>query len=84
MKVKCYIFSGYKQRNNVFLVYLVGKLQQDGYGWCIFKLKCQNKQDTADVFKCESAYGKVRIAFLDSVNKQSRYSVCIYRSETSK
>ena len=43
-----------------------------------------DKQDTADVFRCESAYGKVRIAFLDSVNKQSRYSVCIYRSETSK
>ena len=41
MKVKCYVFSSYKQRNNVFLVYLVGKLQQDGYGWCIFKLKCQ-------------------------------------------
>ena len=40
-KNKCYIFSGYKERSKVCLVYLECKLQQDSYGWCIFKLKCQ-------------------------------------------
>ena len=39
MKSKCYDFSGYKQRNNVNLVYLECKLQQDSYDWGIFKLK---------------------------------------------
>ena len=64
MKGKCYVFSGYKQRNKLCLVYLECKLQQDSYGWCIFKLKCKKtvektyietsktKQDTVDVFKC--------------------------------
>ena len=28
---KCYLFSGYKQRNKVCLVYLGGKLQEDSY-----------------------------------------------------
>ena len=41
MKGKCCVFNGYQQRNKVFLVYLQWKLQQDGYGSCIFKLKCQ-------------------------------------------
>ena len=35
MKRKYYIFSSYKQRNKVSLVYLEGKLQQDRHGWCI-------------------------------------------------
>ena len=35
MKRKCYVFSSYKQRNKVFLLYSEGKLQQDRYGWCI-------------------------------------------------
>ena len=39
MKGKCYVLSGYKKRNNVCLVYLETKLQQDSYGWCIFNLK---------------------------------------------
>ena len=29
MKGKCYVFSGYKQRNKVHLVYLECRLQQD-------------------------------------------------------
>ena len=41
MKEKCYVFAGYKQRNNVWLIYLECKLQQDRYGWRIFKLKLQ-------------------------------------------
>ena len=41
MKEKWYVFAGYKQRNNVWLIYLECKLQQDRYGWCIFKLKLQ-------------------------------------------
>ena len=32
MKRKCYVFSGYKQRNKVRLFFLAGKLQQDSYG----------------------------------------------------
>ena len=43
MKGKCYLFSGYKQRKNVCLVYLECKLQEDRYSWCIPKLKCQKK-----------------------------------------
>ena len=35
IKRKWCLFSGYKQRNKVSLVYLDGKLQQDRYGWCI-------------------------------------------------
>ena len=37
MKGKCYLFSSYKQRNQVWSMYLEFKLPQDGYGWCIFK-----------------------------------------------
>ena len=32
MKCKCDVFSGYKQRNKLCLVYLECKLQQDSYG----------------------------------------------------
>ena len=46
MKGKCYVFSGYEQRNKVCFVYLECKLQQDRYGWCIFKLKCQKAVET--------------------------------------
>ena len=45
MKGKYYVFSGYKQRNKVFLVYLDCKHQQDRYGWYFFKL---NRQKTAE------------------------------------
>ena len=58
MKSKYNPFSGYKRRYKVCLVYLEWKLQQDSYGWCIFKLKSQkgverrclkrSKQQTAD------------------------------------
>ena len=39
MKSKCYVFSSHKQRNNVSLVYLKCKLEEDRYGSCTFKLK---------------------------------------------
>ena len=39
MKIKCYVFSGYKHRNNVCFVYLESQLQKNGYGWSVFKLK---------------------------------------------
>ena len=32
MKRECYVFSGYNQRNEVCLLYLENKLQQD---WCV-------------------------------------------------
>ena len=41
MKGKCYVCSGYKQRNNVCLLYLECKMRQERYRWCIFKLKRQ-------------------------------------------
>ena len=40
MKGKSYVFGGFKQKNNVCLVHLEWKLQQDSYGWYILKLKC--------------------------------------------
>ena len=40
-KVKCYSFSSYKKRKKMWLVCLGGKLGDDSYGWCIFRLKCQ-------------------------------------------
>ena len=43
MKDKCYVFSGYKERNKDCLVYLECKLQEVSYGWCILKLKCQKR-----------------------------------------
>ena len=41
VKVKSYVFSGDKQRNNVCLVYLEYKLPEDIYGSKMFQLKCQ-------------------------------------------
>ena len=41
IKVKCYVFSVYKQRNKTFSEYLRQKLQEGGYCECMFKLKCQ-------------------------------------------
>ena len=40
MKGKWDVFSGYKQTSKVCFMYLECKLQQDKYGWCIYKLKC--------------------------------------------
>ena len=87
---KCYAFSSCKQRKKVCVAYLGCKLQQDGYGWWIFKLKCEkkrveltclkrgkNKKDTSDAFRYKSANEKVRIVFLVPVNNQARYSVFI-------
>ena len=58
MKGKCHVFSGSKQRNKVCLVYLECKLQQDTYGWCIFKLKRQKKVETTylETEKQETTY----------------------------
>ena len=41
MKSKCYVFSGYKERNKACLVYLDYKLQKDSNGSPIWKLKCR-------------------------------------------
>ena len=45
MKDKCYVFSGNNQRNKEYLAYLECQLQQDRYGWCIFKLKCKQTEE---------------------------------------
>ena len=43
----------------------------------IFRSKQTRNKNTADNFRCYSAYGKITIAFLDWVNKQARWSGCI-------
>ena len=89
MKCKCYAFNGYEQRNKVCFVYLECNLQQNRYGRCIFKLRYHKKveraysetrkykPDPTDLFRCDSAHGKVTSAFLDSANKQARCSLSI-------
>ena len=62
MKGKCYIFSCYKRKNNVRLVYLLeGKLQIDRYGWCILKLTYKKT---------------VEITYLEKSKIQTRYGWC--------
>ena len=63
MEGKCYVFSGYKQRNKVCLVYLEWKLQQDTYGWGILKLKCKKT---------------VEKIYLEISKQQRRYCSCFY------
>lgn len=50
----------------------------------IFRHKPNKKQRTGDIFRCKSPYRKVEIAFLDSINKQVQYSVCIQRLKITK
>ena len=45
MKGKWYVFSGYNERHTMGLVYLQSKVQEDRYGWCIFKLKGQKTEE---------------------------------------
>ena len=64
MTGKCYVARGYKQRNQVFLLYLECNREQHTYGWCIFKLnlkktvdkgtskQAKHKQGAAHVFEC--------------------------------
>ena len=44
----------------------------------------KQQRSTADVFKYESAFRKVTIKFLDSVNKEPRYGVCISQRKSWK
>ena len=39
MKRKCYVFGGYKETNDLCLMYLSCNLRQVQYSRCIFKLK---------------------------------------------
>ena len=61
MKGKCYVFSGYKQTNEMFFVYLECKVEHHRYGWCIFKKNCQKtvektyletSKQQPDLFRC--------------------------------
>ena len=63
-KSKCYVFSGYKQRNKVWLVYFEWKLQQNRYGWWIFKLKC-HQTAKKNIFREKRTVNKVPYMFLD-------------------
>ena len=64
-------------------MYLECKLQQDSYVFISLNTtkrykgdiyrQANNKQDTADMFRCRIAYGKVTMAVLDAGNKQARY-----------
>ena len=62
-KGKCYIFSAYKERNKMFLAYLLCKLQKERYGLCIFNLKCHKT---------------VERTHLETSNQQTRYRWCFY------
>ena len=37
----------------------------------------KKKKGTPDVFRCKNAFGKVTLAFLDSLNKHASDSICI-------
>ena len=50
----------------------------------IFRDRQNNKQNTAHVFRCYSAYGKGTIVLLGSLNKQARCSVCIQEFKNLK
>ena len=64
MKGKCYVFSGDKQRNKACFVYLECKLQQDTYGWYIFKLKCQKTVEKTHL-ESRKLQKKVPLMFLE-------------------
>ena len=61
IKGKCYLFSGYKMRNNVWVMNLECKLNQDSYGWWTFKLICQKTIETT---------------YLETRKKQTKYRWC--------
>ena len=63
MKCECYVFSGYKQRNKVCLVYLENDLRQNRYSWCVFKLKCR-KNGGNHIFKDKQTRDKVPLMLL--------------------
>ena len=58
IKSKCYTLSGYKQTNDVCLVYLECKLRQVKYGRRIFKLKWQKMVERTylGTFKQQAKY----------------------------
>ena len=43
---KCYVFSGYKERNNVPFVFLECKLKKDRCGWYFFNLNWSKTIET--------------------------------------
>ena len=51
MKIKCYVFSAYKETNKVRLFSLVAKPQEDSYNSCIFRLKCQKTVERTSLEK---------------------------------
>ena len=61
MKGRYYLFSGYKQRNNVCLVYLECKVKEDRDGWYTFKLKWQKTRERT---------------YLKTSKQQTRYRWC--------
>ena len=46
MKGKCYVFSGYKERNKVLFLFPECRLQKDRYGSYMFNLKCCKTVET--------------------------------------
>ena len=64
IKGKCYVFSGYEQKNQVCLVYLGCKLDQHNYDWCIFKQKFE-KNGGNKIFRDKQTTKKVLLMFFD-------------------
>ena len=49
MKCKWFAWSSYKQRNNVYLLFLECELQHERYGWWIFELRYQKMVETRNL-----------------------------------
>ena len=60
-KDKCYLFSGYKESNKLWLMYLERKPQEKRYGSYIFKLKWQKTGERT---------------YLETSKEQTRYRWC--------
>ena len=50
----------------------------------VFREKNNNKQNSAVIFRCWSDSRNIKITFLDPLNKEVTYSVCISRLKTQK
>ena len=84
IKGKCYVFSRYKQRNKMCLLYLECKLQQYRYGWCISKLRGERPVERTSV---ETSKQQARYCWCSSMLmslRKAKYCVFGPFQQTSK
>ena len=82
MKGKCYIFSAFKKRNKVCLVYSECKLQRDRHFLSILKLKCQKQPSTTET--TTETTNKVPLMFLDIKVLTERKQLHFWTLSTNK